>query len=107
MTTQRVIQVRIELPEDATDDVTSIVGMEVSLSADNINPEAIPALILKAAEFLVQGRLTEQYATSMPMLQGDMLDSIAASEARLAIIDTIMHLPSTGATDRIETTLPM
>lgn len=101
----RFVEMRIELPDGDEDRVT-LAGMEVTAASEEIDPEAIPAVLLKGIEMMVQGRITEALTTSRPMLSEEIVDNLSASEARLTIVDMLLHLPSTANGAHMETTIP-
>lgn len=102
----RTVDLHIELPEGDLQDAQMLKGMSVSAMSEGVDGDAIPALILKAAEYLLQGRLVAEYETSMPMGNAEMVQQLAASEARLSTIDIVLHLPVTGAGHHMTTTFP-
>lgn len=102
---ERFIEIRIELP-DGNGVVEGMIGMTIGSSSEGVPHESIPAIIIKAAELIMQGRLAEMYAESMPMVNPEYIDMLAASDTRLAMVDTLMHLPATASGQHIETTIP-
>lgn len=89
--TDRTLILSITLPADSED----LAEMTVAVESMGAAEEAAPSLILAAAEFMLRGRIAQELAQQNPYGTGDMVHAAAALNARLAAIDTLMHLPMT------------
>lgn len=89
----RTVTLTITIPEDIDEDLG---GLGVFLDASGVDPETVPPLVLAAVEATRRAQLAEAFTQTNPMATGDIIQGMAALNARLSLIDMLMHLPMTG-----------
>lgn len=88
----RTIVQTITIPEDyGTPECTEPINF--MLSAEGVPQEYLVPILLQGAEAYQRQVYLDEYEEEMPMGNKDFIDSAAAMNARLRIIDNIMHLP--------------
>lgn len=93
MENERKITMTITVPEDVDDDFG---GIGIMLESEGVPREVGTVLILGAVEAIMRGDIAEEQQQKLPLATQDYIQAIAATSARLKLVDTIMHLPMSG-----------
>ena len=90
----RHVTVTIEIP-DHIEEITgeTIPEIKFTVMSQGVDADVIVPLLLSAAEGQAQAALLEQFRGADPMEQQDTIDALAMLNARLKVVDTVMHLP--------------
>lgn len=91
--TDRTIILSISIPPDMGED---LAGMSMSLESKGVPHELAATFILAAGEVMFRTQMQSELSDNNPLASGDVIVAAAALNARLAVVDAIMHLPMGG-----------
>jgi hypothetical protein len=81
---------RIELEVQLLDDPDR---MEHTFRSEGLPAEAVPMLLLGVVQAIVRQQVRQEMDEANPLGNAEMMDATAALEARLMLMDMVVHLP--------------
>lgn len=78
----------------------------ISLSVAGLEREHVLSLVMQAAEGLIRVQLMEELEGRFSLMSEEVKESIAAANAKLILIDEILHMES-HAVSGMSTTIPL
>lgn len=89
----RRIEFVAEIPDDADVSVEMMGRFAFTIRADGIESDAVPAILLAGVEALSRQQIRQDLEDESPLGNPDFMDTVAALEARIMLVDMAVHLP--------------
>lgn len=99
----RLVVLTLEIP-DSDEDLSS-EAFSLGLRADGVDQDLVVPLLLAGVESLQRHIIRDSMEESNPLGNAEIMDTMANADARLTIVDMLMHLPFPGGQSGLSATV--